>query len=241
MSTREPKKQTEKCVRSKGARCDRVRSFINLELAKVPPTIPRVETTQLQEYLPVLMLGVLAVLPAGGMLVGFPALWVLFEWLREWAFTGFPWLYLGYAHVDTWISGWAPITGVFGLSFICAISGTALYLAWRSRQPVSCTTYAVILVTLWGGGAILKPTQWVAKASERPLTVAMVQPNVPQEHKWDPKWYNPILQQLQVATDGLLGHDIVIWPESAIPGYYQGAQGFLQPMAQRASAANTPT
>jgi apolipoprotein N-acyltransferase len=175
----------------------------------------------------------------GGMLVGFPALWVLFEWLRQWAFTGFPWLYLGYAHVDTWISGWAPITGVFGLSFICAISGTALYLAWRSRQPVSCTTYAVILVTLWGGGAILKPTQWVAKASERPLTVAMVQPNVPQEHKWDPKWYGPILQQLQVATDRLLGHDIVIWPESAVPGYYQGAQDFLKPMAQRAAAANT--
>jgi apolipoprotein N-acyltransferase len=173
------------------------------------------------------------------MLVGFPALWVLFEWLRQWIFTGFPWLYLGYAHVDTWISGWAPITGVFGLSFICAISGTALYLAWRSRKPVSCTTYAVILVTLWGGGAILKPTQWVAKASERPLTVAMVQPNVPQEHKWDPAWYDPIVQQLRVATDPLLGHDIVIWPESAVPNYFQRAQDFLVPIAQRAESART--
>jgi apolipoprotein N-acyltransferase len=175
----------------------------------------------------------------GGMLVGFPALWVLFEWFREWALTGFPWLYLGYAHVSTWISGWAPITGVFGLSFICAISGTCLFLAWRSRKAVSCTTYAVVLITLWGGGAILKPTQWVGQANERPITVALVQPNVPQEHKWDPRWYNTILQQLRVSTEGLLGRDIVIWPESAIPNYFQQAQDFLQPISQRAEAAGT--
>jgi apolipoprotein N-acyltransferase len=175
----------------------------------------------------------------GGMLVGFPALWVLFEWLRDWLFTGFPWLYLGYAHAGTWISGWAPITGVFGLSFICALSGTCLFLAWRSRKPIAWTTYAVILVTLWGGGAILKPTQWVAKASEKPLTVALFQPNVPQEHKWDPSWYRPTLRQLREATDPVLGLDLVIWPESAVPNYYQRAQGFLEPLGRRAAAAKT--
>ncbi|MEZ5572202.1 MAG: apolipoprotein N-acyltransferase [Halioglobus sp.] len=175
----------------------------------------------------------------GGMLVGFPALWVLFEWLREWIFTGFPWLYLGYAHQDTWIAGWAPITGVFGLSFICAISGTCLFLAWRSRKLISCATYGIVLVTLWGGGAVLKPTQWVAKASEKPITVALVQPNVPQEHKWDPQWYRPILRQLREATEPMLGRDLVIWPESAVPNYYQAAQGFLEPLAKRAEAAKT--
>ena len=70
----------------------------------------------------------------GGMLVGFPALWVLFEWVRGWILTGFPWLYLGYAHIETWISGWAPVLGVYWLSFICALTGCCLFLAWRSRQ-----------------------------------------------------------------------------------------------------------
>ncbi len=175
----------------------------------------------------------------GGMLVGFPALWVLFEWLRGWILTGFPWLYLGYAHIETWISGWAPILGVFGLSFICALTGTCLFLAWRGRQPAACTTYAVVVITLWGGGAVLKPTQWVARASEHPLSVAIYQPNVPQQHKWDPAWYRPILRQLEEATDPLLGHDIVIWPEAAIPNYYQRAQGFLEPLAQRAAGIDT--
>jgi apolipoprotein N-acyltransferase len=175
----------------------------------------------------------------GGMLVGFPSLWVLFEWSRDWLLTGFPWLYLGYAHIETWISGWAPITGVFGLSFICALTGSCLFLSWRSNQAIARTIYAVVIVTLWGGGAVLKPTQWVARASEEPLQVALVQPNVPQEHKWDRRWYRPIISQLEAATDPVLGRDIVIWPESAVPNYFQRAQDFLGPIAERAEAAGT--
>ena len=44
--------------------------FSFLELLPHRITIPSVETNQLQEYLPVLMLGALAVLFTGGMLVG---------------------------------------------------------------------------------------------------------------------------------------------------------------------------
>ena len=63
-----------------------------------------------------LVLRALRTRPPGGMLMGFPVTWVLSEWLRSWLFTGFPWLYLGYAHLDTPIAGWAPIVGVYGLS-----------------------------------------------------------------------------------------------------------------------------
>ena len=64
----------------------------------------------------------------GGMLLGFALVWVLFEWLRSWLLTGFPWLYLGYAHLDTPLAGWAPLLGVYGLSFICALTGACLML-----------------------------------------------------------------------------------------------------------------
>lgn len=175
----------------------------------------------------------------GGMLVGFPVLWVLFEWLRSWLFTGFPWLYLGYAHIDTWIAGWAPIVGVFGLSFISALTGTCLFLAWRSRQAVACAIYAVVVVSLWAGGSILKPIEWVVKASEQPISVAIYQPNIPQEHKWDPQWYRPILRQLREASEPHYGTDILVWPESAIPNYYQRARGFLDPIANRAEVTET--
>ena len=175
----------------------------------------------------------------GGMLVGFPVTWVLSEWLRSWLLTGFPWLYLGYAHLDTPIAGWAPVVGVYGLSFICALTGICLFLAWRSRQAIACTTYAVIVITLWAGGAVLRPMEWVVKASEQPLRVVMYQPNVPQEHKWDPAWYRPILRQLREASEPHYGADILVWPEAAVPNYYQRAGGFLDPIDRRADANQT--
>ena len=175
----------------------------------------------------------------GGMLIGFPALWVLFEWLRSWLFTGFPWLYLGYAHVDTWISGWAPIIGVYGLSFICALTGTCLFLTWRSREAGSALTYAVIIILLWGGGSQLKPIEWVAPAQEDTLSVPIYQPNIPQQRKWDPRWYEAIVQQYKNDTAPLLGNDIIIWPESAVPRLYHQAGEVIDPISESAAAAGS--
>ncbi|MFN2329107.1 MAG: apolipoprotein N-acyltransferase [Chromatocurvus sp.] len=175
----------------------------------------------------------------GGMLIGFPALWVLFEWLRSWLLTGFPWLYLGYAHIDTWIAGWAPIAGVYGLSFFTALTASCLFLAWRSRGPASLVTYTGIVVTIWIGGLVLRPIEWVVPASEAPLSVALYQPNIPQELKWDRRYYDTILQQYERAVIPLFGKDIILWPESAIPRIYDNARDFLDPMARRANLTDS--
>jgi apolipoprotein N-acyltransferase len=51
-----------------------------------------------------------------------PALWVLLEWLRGWALSGFPWLGLGYAFIDTPLAGWAPLLGVYGVTAAAALT-----------------------------------------------------------------------------------------------------------------------
>lgn len=175
----------------------------------------------------------------GGMLLGFPTLWVLFEWLRGWVLTGFPWLYLGNGLIDTWLAGWAPVLGVFGLSLVAALTGCCLFLAWRSRHAMAITTYTGILLTLWIGGAILRPTEWVAPISEEPLGVAIYQPNIPQEQKWDKRFYRPILARYEAAMESLYGEEIVVWPESAIPNFYQRARPWLEPVAARAGEAGS--
>ncbi|WP_116367286.1 apolipoprotein N-acyltransferase [Parahaliea mediterranea] len=177
-------------------------------------------------------------LPAG-VLMGFPALWVLSEWLRSWFLTGFPWLYLGYAHIDTPLAGWAPVTGVYGLSFACALSASGLYIAWRKRRASVWISAATALLVTWVGGALLKPVEWVAPANETPLQIAFYQPNIPQQLKWERSYLPHILGQYGEVMDPLYGKDIVIWPESAVPRYYQDMQAWFEPLARRAASGET--
>ena len=51
----------------------------------------------------------------------FPALWTITEWMRSWIFSGFPWLSIGYSQVPSSpLAGYAPLLGVFGVSLITA-------------------------------------------------------------------------------------------------------------------------
>ena len=63
---------------------------------------------------------------AASLLLLFPGLWVMFEWLRGWLFSGFGWLSLGYSQIDTPLAGFAPILGVYGISLALALSAAAL-------------------------------------------------------------------------------------------------------------------
>ena len=60
-----------------------------------------------------------------------PTLWVLLEWLRGWLLSGFPWLSTGYAMIDSPLAGWAPLLGVYGVTW-AALSLYALSL-WLRR------------------------------------------------------------------------------------------------------------
>ena len=94
-----------------------------------------------------LVLGAFAALAMGGgawfrrrgasatvsLLVIFPALWMLSEWLRGWVLTGFPWIVSGYAHTDSPLAGFAPVVGVYGLGWLAALIAGSLVLL-QSRK-----------------------------------------------------------------------------------------------------------
>ncbi|NVK42254.1 MAG: apolipoprotein N-acyltransferase [Oceanospirillaceae bacterium] len=73
--------------------------------------------------------------------LGFVGLWVLWEWIRSWLLTGFPWLYLGYPLLDTPLAAWAPVGGVWAASLaalLIGVGGAQLLLPARacgSRVP----------------------------------------------------------------------------------------------------------
>lgn len=178
------------------------------------------------------------------MLLVLPAGWVLAEWLRSWLFTGFAWLNLGYTQIDSPLSGYAPVLGVYGVSWLTAIS--AGLLAWTLSTAGRARWLGPLLfVLLWGGGAQLKQSEWT-QAAGAPLNVSLIQGNIPQDEKWDPAQEVATLQKYvdltrgEWAEQGTRRVDLVIWPETAIPAFqHEVADSFLQPLGEEARSVGT--
>lgn len=168
------------------------------------------------------------------MILGLPALWVIGEWIRSWLFTGFPWLYLGYGHLHTWLAGWAPLVGVMGVSFICALTAGALAYLWLGRRHKAGAAIPLILCgLLWAAGYGLQTVQWTQPYLE-PVKVGVVQGNIPQERKWDPAFLQTTLDRYVSMSEALWDNDWIIWPEAAMPLLYHQARPFIEELKNRA-------
>ncbi|EWG98941.1 hypothetical protein Q427_27785 [Halomonas sp. BC04] len=152
----------------------------------------------------------------------FAGAWVLGEWLRTWLFTGFPWLLLGSAHVDSPLAPWAPIGGVYLLSLLTVLTGTLgvefLRRRWWAAAPVAAIWLAPLLL----------PTQWTEPAGD-PLRIALLQGNLPQLIKWTPEGRrmaaNTYLEMTREQADDI---DLIIWPEAALPMFEDEATAILE-------------
>jgi apolipoprotein N-acyltransferase len=160
------------------------------------------------------------------LLLGLPALWVTSEWIRSWLFTGFPWLFAGYSHTDTWLNGWAPIGGIYLISYLCGILAV---LAAQTRNHNSKKAHIisiVIVLAVFLGGHILQKVNWT-EPTGKSLSVALVQPNIDQSNKWSFSMRSQILEQLVTQTQPYWGADIILWPEGAIPAIYTQVAPFI--------------
>ena len=170
--------------------------------------------------------------------LGFAAFWGLAEWLRSWLLTGFPWLFLGYGHLESPLAGWAPVVGVMSISFIVALTGATLSDLIRHRQ--AHWPSLIITLCLWLAGPLLNTINWTQPSSKGDIKVALVQANIPQKIKWDRDQYWPTLNLYRELSAPLWAtSDIVIWPEAAIPDYYQTAKPFLDSQSVLASNHNS--
>src|SRR5262245_41367063 len=157
------------------------------------------------------------------------AAWTTLEWLRSWAFSGFGWNGLGVALYDTWpLIQISEIAGVAGLSFMVAFANvivltTAYRLIVEARTRVmrphfdfTVTMAGIVGVLVFG----LRTTQ--VSPSTKPLHVAAVQSNVPQNQKFDPEFTTRIFDQFRRLSEIALRSnpppDLLVWPESSMPG-----------------------
>ena len=128
-----------------------------------------------RRYLPVAgTAGLLLVLPAG---------WLLTEWVRGWFLTGFPWLHIGASQIGGPLSGYLPVVGEYGVTWLTALTAGLLVAVIAPGARILSTALLVIVI---GGGYLLDPVEWTSPRGE-PLRVSLVQGNIPQEDKWDPE------------------------------------------------------
>jgi apolipoprotein N-acyltransferase len=162
-----------------------------------------------------------------------PGLYVLAEWVRGWLFTGFPWLNLGYTQIDGPLAGFAPITGVYGISLLTALSGGLLWGLVRFGGRARVWS-GVGLTLLWLGAAGLQRVDWSTPAGE-PFTATVLQANIPQAVKWDPQARLDIMDAYVDLTLAHLDSDLILWPETAIPEFLHEVRKILiDPLAERA-------
>jgi len=144
-----------------------------------------------------------------------PAAWVLLEWMRSWILTGFPWLSSGYAAVGWPLQGYAPLLGVFGLSFLTLSLAGMAWLAFRGRRR---GIFVASFILLLAAGEALRHLEWSEPAGE-PVSAALLQGNIAQELKFRPERYASILETYARLAEGTAAKLIVL-PETAIPRFY---------------------
>ncbi|MDO0947069.1 apolipoprotein N-acyltransferase [Chromohalobacter israelensis] len=152
----------------------------------------------------------------------FAGAWVLGEALRTWAFTGFPWLLLGSAHVASPLAPWAPVGGVYLLSLFVALSGTLLVALCRKRYWALAPLAAIWVIPM------LLPAQWTTPQGE-PKRVALLQGNLPQLTKWSAEGQRAAANTYSTLTRAQPeGTDLIVWPETALPMFAAQARPVLE-------------
>lgn len=177
--------------------------------------------------------------------IGLAALWVIVEWSRTWLLGGFPWLPLS---ASQWqrpiLLQVAAYTGAYAISFILIVFnlGFAAYahrllrekeIGLRKRSP---EFMAALLVLMFPTFLLLSDI--FGQQRQDMARVAVIQPYIPQQVKWDPAKGPGILEILDTLTTNaaITRPDLIIWPEAVTPWAVRGddnARAFAESLAAK--------
>lgn len=166
------------------------------------------------------------------LLLVLPAAWTFAEWLRGWIFTGFPWTISGYAHTNAPLAGFAPLIGVYGIGCLVALLAGCLALLPQKKIPL------VLFVTILAAGFGLHQISWTVPNGQ-PISVRLLQGNVPQEMKFNAEHLNDTLMLYEDMIRAAPA-DLIATPETALPLLlHQLPQDYLPRLSDFATATNS--
>lgn len=156
--------------------------------------------------------------------------WIVTEWVRSWAFTGYPWPPLGLMLLGGWDSQglaillpWLGTYALSGLAILLAASFASLAMRAEGIGGWSAFSGLAIAVT----AVMLTPSDWFTAERNSTLGYTLVQPLIPQDEINDPAKFEEQFQRIASLTaEGRERSRLVLWPESAIPDYFE--EGYPQ-------------
>jgi apolipoprotein N-acyltransferase len=164
--------------------------------------------------------------------------WVLFEWVRSWILTGFPWNQIGSVWMPVLpVVQFAAIAGTYGLSLltvvVAAMPAVLASPARRNRMAMLASLLILAGIAAWGGGRLADGTT----ASVPDVRLRLVQANIEQTLKWDPQKRIAHFQRHldMTASPGWDKVTDVIWSETAAPSFLEREE-----TARRLMASVTP-
>jgi apolipoprotein N-acyltransferase len=158
-----------------------------------------------------------------------PVAWVAFDFIRSFLFSGFAWAMLGHSQYRTLpLIQIADLAGVYGITLLIVLANIVLHRALRAVSgagvpyPVKSAVVILLLLlgTLYYGFSRLN----VAETTRlKPMRVALIQGNIPQDVKWSPEFRQQTLDTYERLTREASkgGVDLIVWPESAVPFFFQ--------------------
>lgn len=147
------------------------------------------------------------------------------EWLRGHILTGLPWNLYGYAWTQTLpIAQLASVGGIYWLTLltVAAAALPGFLLVWKADGRARAAALGCLLLltaTAYGWGAHRLDT-YPAKKNRRDVLVRLVQPDIPQEDKWNPAKAGDNLDRLLSLSAAkpvnALFTTLIVWPETAL-------------------------
>lgn len=170
------------------------------------------------------------------LLLLYPVAWALMEWLQGIVMTGFAWMQPGYTQIDWPLAGYAPVLGNHGVGLLIALTAGCLVLLVTHSSKWKLAL--VVTSVLWLTGFALKQVMWT-DAIDEPIRVSLIQGNIAQDLKWKREMLAPTLKLYRNMSLQEKDVDLIIWPETAVPGYLHRMQAYLKGMSSAMKKQNT--
>ncbi|HNV23844.1 MAG TPA: apolipoprotein N-acyltransferase, partial [Candidatus Omnitrophota bacterium] len=173
-----------------------------------------------------------------------PSVWVVLEFFRAHLFSGFSWASLGLSQYKILpVIQIADLTGVYGISFLIVMGNVCLKEFLSTSQKMKI--FFAVLLTVFCLGLTLGYGQFRLKnkiIATGEMNISIIQPSIKMADRWQESlWKDIIEEHFNLSRKAVLQKtDLVIWPESSLPGIFSQKLWLFHQLANFVRDAKTP-